>query len=199
MVRLRETSVHVGGNAETSDYSMVLIEADEASESFRNAPSAGVIKAPSIKCSFIRQSEALSAGHAAEPAEKAPAEGTSPQTPGEGESANPEESAAAVPGTDVGPEEGKASEEQAGASLETEKSEDRSGTPADSAKHAPELAAEPFDDSREDGSTTHVFLKNAVKGKFTEESIERVQRTSCHLVKAIEQLLNLTRPISFSS
>lgn len=55
--QMRETSVYTGGNLETFDYGMGLIEEDEESQSFRQAPDVGRIEAPAIKCSLVQQKE----------------------------------------------------------------------------------------------------------------------------------------------
>ena len=59
VVQARETSVYTGGNAETLDLKLVLIEEDKHSESYRHCPDVGDIPAPAIKSSLIVQSEAL--------------------------------------------------------------------------------------------------------------------------------------------
>ena len=57
-VQLRETSVYVGLNDETLDYSMAVIEHDAKSKSALEAPNVGTIDAPGIKCTLIAAKEA---------------------------------------------------------------------------------------------------------------------------------------------
>jgi len=55
-----------------------------------------------------------------------------------------------------------------------------------------------FSDKREDGTLTHVFLDFLVKEQCSEEATERVVNSSEELAQAVERLLLLTRPFSFS-
>lgn len=55
--RTRETSVFTGGNTETFDLDMVLMEEDTASASHKNASHIGVLSGSGIKCSLVRQTE----------------------------------------------------------------------------------------------------------------------------------------------
>mmetsp|Transcript_10332 Transcript_10332/g.29508 ORF Transcript_10332/g.29508 Transcript_10332/m.29508 type:complete len:743 (-) Transcript_10332:171-2399(-) len=55
-----------------------------------------------------------------------------------------------------------------------------------------------FSDKREQGTLTHVFLNFLVKEQCSEEANERVESSSEELAQAVERLLLLTRPFSFS-
>merc|ERR1719463_855879 len=58
-VLIRETSVYVGGNDDTLDYNMAMIEHDHKSKSATEAPNVGTIAAPGIKCTLLAAKESL--------------------------------------------------------------------------------------------------------------------------------------------
>jgi hypothetical protein len=169
---VRETSVYTGGNLETYEYSMALVEHDSESESYRLAPDVGDIKAPGIKCSLIVQGEAANARPPPPPAPE------------------PEEGGAA----EGGDEEKKAAEEL----TEEEVAEKAAAAEAAAAEEAAKPWLEELAGTRVKGTTTFVYLKNLLKTKSSEETMERVGRTPPRLSKTIGELLTLTRPIVFS-
>merc|ERR1719231_211345 len=67
-VLIRETSVYVGLNDETLDYSMAMIEHDDKSKSAIAAPGLGEIAAPGIKCTLIAAKEFVRRGRLREEA-----------------------------------------------------------------------------------------------------------------------------------
>ena len=177
--QVRETSVYTGGNDETFDYEMYLMEADSESRSARDAPDVGSLSAPGLKCSTIKQSEALPPAPVVEET-KEETEEKKEEGGGEGEAKEP-------------PAEGEAAAAEGG-------EEGEGGENADEEEQAPEPAVpvEVFDDTRKDGTATKVFLANALKLKSSEEATERVERAPPQLVKTIEEVLTLTRPFSFA-
>lgn len=166
--QVRETSVYTGGNLETFDYGMGLIEEDEESQSFRQAPDVGPIEAPAIKCSLIQQKE-----------EKVIPEIETKVV--EEVEVKKEEDGEAVSGDDAkeeGEEKGEAGEDKE----EVEK----------------KVPPEEFNEDRVAGASTHIYLVNALKASSSEEAMERVARAPPQLSRTLERILKLTRPISFS-
>ena len=180
--RVRETSVYTGGNEETFDYDMYLMEADSESCSARDAPDVGSLSAPGLKCSTIQQSEELPPAPVIETSEE-----SEPSDENKEAIEDNEDSPAAEDADAPVVEEGKTEEDIEG----EEKAED--AKPAE-----PAAPKEVFKDSRKEGTNTNVFLKNALNLRSSEEASERVNRASPQLVKTIGEILTLTRPFSFS-
>ena len=187
---MRETSVYTGGNVETFDYRMVLTEADVESQSYRLAPDVGMIGAPAIKFSLIQQSEVVTLPPPpppeSEPAEAALGAESEAEAAAQG---SPEGEAAA---TDVAEGAPAAEGEDAAEGDEGKEGDDANADPVEASW------VEPFEETRVAGTSTHVVLKHAMAATSSAEALERVARTPARLVRTIEQLLNLTRPISFS-
>ena len=168
--QVRETSVYTGGNEETFDYDMYLMEADSESRSARDSQDVCYLSAPGLKCSMIKQSEAL------------------PPAPATEESAEePEEKKDEVAQEEKEPvAEGEAAEGEGGGGENKEEGEGEGKAAEDDKPTEPSAPAEVFDDSRKEGTSTNVFLANALKLRSSEEATERVERSPPQLVKTIE-------------
>jgi hypothetical protein len=191
--QIRETSVFTGGNMETFDYGMGLIEEDEESQSFRQAPDVGPIVAPAIKCSLIQQREEKPIPEIeSREIDKADVEGDEPEAP------PVEESTAAV--TENQDEPVKEETEDAQAEVTEGVEEEKAAT-----EEEPETAVakkvvkkENFNEDRVKDASTHIYLVNALKASSSEEAMDRVSRAPPQLSRTLERLLKLTRPVSFS-
>jgi hypothetical protein len=202
--QVRETSVYTGGNVETFDYSMALVEADIESLSHRLAPVVGSLSAPGIKCALVQQSEELPPP--LPPVENLPAadvekkeavvsEAVPAAAVAEGEEGAEEAAQPEAEGAKDGAEEAKDGAE--GAKDGAEAGADKGGGKGD-AVAAAEPAREPFNEVRVLGGRSHVYLASALRFASSAEAMERVDRTPLQLIKTVEQLFNLTRPIAFS-
>lgn len=193
---MRETSVYTGGNAETLDYFMALVEADTESLSHRLAPGTGQLSGPGMKCALIQQSEEYTPPPP--PEESPPAadeekvEEVAPEAAAEAAKTDGEEDAgdAAQPEVD----EAKDEADKQDASEEV----DAKASGKSSEVKAPVVPQEPFNEECISGNVSHVYLSNSLRAASSVEAMERVDRTPLKLVKTVEQLLGLVRPISFS-
>mmetsp|Transcript_45228 Transcript_45228/g.89000 ORF Transcript_45228/g.89000 Transcript_45228/m.89000 type:complete len:724 (-) Transcript_45228:118-2289(-) len=166
--RVRETSVYTGGNLETFEYGTALLQADTESESYRLAPEVGDIKAPAMKCSLVVQGEAVT---------------PKPTPPPPPEPTEQEAAAAAAAAAELTEEEAAEKAEAAAAAA---------------AEEVARPWVEEFAETRVKGTSNFIFLKNLLKTKSSEETMERVGRTAPRLSKTIEELLTLVRPVAFS-
>lgn len=194
--QVRETSVYTGGNAETLDYFMALVEADTESLSHRLAPGIGQLSGPGMKCALIQQSE-----------EYTPPPPPPEESPPEAEEENVEEvapeAAAEAAKTDGEEGAGDAAQPEADEAKEADKQDaseevDAEASGESSEVKAPVVPQEPFNEECISGNVSHVYLSNSLRAASSVEAMERVDRTALKLVKTVEQLLGLVRPISFS-
>jgi len=202
----RETSIYTGGNAETFDFDMALVESDAESRSARDAPGVGELASPGVKSAIVVQKEA----------EPKPALGDDPVAAAAALLADDEEKVvddapAAVEETAVeGEEEKKAEGEEAAAAEGEEKKEGEAGEDEKKGEEGdrgaavvPLMVNEQFDDTRLNGSDgvqtdTHVYLTKSLQDICSEEAMERIGRSPPQLKQTVQQLLLLTRPFSFS-
>mmetsp|Transcript_35976 Transcript_35976/g.46381 ORF Transcript_35976/g.46381 Transcript_35976/m.46381 type:complete len:249 (+) Transcript_35976:12-758(+) len=191
--QVRETSVFTGGNEETEDYGMVLIEDDEASQSYIEAPDVGPITEPGMKCSLIQQKEEKmipvipsSTNDEGDGGEEKQAEDGSIQVKNEGEE------------EDVNNNEGEGGAVEGGSEEETKPSSSLSSA-SKKKKKKKKAPPEVFNEHRLKGTTTHLYLVNALKdGHSSEEAMERVSQAPPQVCRTLERLLMMTRPVSFS-
>jgi hypothetical protein len=196
--QVRETSVYTGGNAETLDYFMALVEADTESLSHRLAPGIGQLADPGMKCALIQQSEEYTPPPPPPPeespieSEEEKVEDKAPEAAAETAKAEGEEGA----GDAAQPEAGEAKDE----ADKQDGSEEVEAKANDESSVAKERAAyqEPFNEECISGNVSHVYLSNALRAASSVEAMERVDRTPLKLVKTVEQLLRLVRPVSFA-
>lgn len=195
---MRETSVYTGGNAETLDYFMALVEADTESLSHRLAPGIGQLSGPGMKCALVQQSEEYTPPPP--PPEESPPEAEEEEV----EEAAPPEAAAEAAKTDGEEGAGDAAQPEADEAKDEADKQDASeevdaeASGESSEVKAPVVPQEPFNEECISGNVSHVYLSNSLRAASSVEAMERVVRTPLKLVKTVEQLLGLVRPISFS-